>query len=273
MKASPSTEKLLEALVESLQPLGKLIVAFSGGVDSSVVVAAAVRALGQENVLAVTAKSETLPDRELEEAVALSQFLGVPHAVIETRELDSENFCANAFDRCYHCKTELWQKIGALAEKNGIGNMADGVNAEDGRDVRPGIKASDEAMVLHPLSSIGADKNAVRDLAEELGLPNWDKPAQACLSSRFPYGKRITVEGLGRVEKAEELLRDLGVNELRVRDHGDIARIEIPVAEIENILNEDVRSKLVFGLKKLGFIYVTLDLEGFRSGSMNEILR
>jgi uncharacterized protein len=266
-------EELLERLIEELQPCGRLAVAFSGGVDSSVVVAVAARSLGVANVLAVTAKSETLPERELVAALELAKALGVPHAVIETRELDDDEFCANPRDRCYHCKTELWRRLNELVSEKGIINIADGVNADDDRDYRPGIRASDEAGVLHPLAAVGAGKAEVRAMAQALGLANWDKPAQACLSSRFPYGEKITSAGLRRVEQAEEVLRALGIRELRVRSHGDIARIEVPAALLAELSRNGRREEIVMRLKEVGFRYVTLDLEGFRSGSMNEVWR
>lgn len=267
-----TVDELLERLVEELRPLGKLVVAFSGGVDSSVVMATAARALGAENVIAVTALSETLTERELREAEVLARSLGIPHRVIETRELDAEEFRANPPDRCYHCKTELWRKIGEMAGEAGITSLADGVNFSDSRDFRPGIKAGDEAGVFHPLVSVGAGKAEVRALAKALGLSNWNKPSQACLSSRFPYGDRITAEGLKRVEAAEEILHDIGLSQFRVRVHGDIARIEVPVSEIVKLTVDDTREKIVSALKGLGYAYVTLDLDGFRTGSMNEVL-
>ncbi len=271
-KDEPVAEELLKRLINELQPLGRLAVAFSGGVDSSVVVAAATQALGVDNVLAVTARSDTLPERELKEAMNLARSLGVPHSVIKTRELEDNEFCANTPDRCFYCKSELWDKLGELAAREGITNIADGVNAGDAVDFRPGIKAGDEAGVLHPLADIGADKPDVRALARALGLPNWDKPAQACLSSRFPYGTRITAAGLKRVEGAEEFLRAMGLASLRVRDHGDSARIEVPADQIGELVANGKRETIVGALKELGYIYVTLDLEGFRSGSMNEAL-
>jgi len=271
-KDEPVAEELLKRLINELQPLGRLAVAFSGGVDSSVVVAAATQALGVDNVLAVTAKSDTLPERELKEAMNLARLLGVPHSVIKTRELEDNEFCANTPDRCFYCKSELWDKLGELAAREGITNIADGVNAGDAVDFRPGIKAGDEAGVLHPLADIGADKPDVRALARALGLPNWNKPAQACLSSRFPYGTRITAAGLKRVEGAEEFLRAMGLASLRVRNHGDTARIEVPADQIRELVANSKREKIVGALKELGYIYVTLDLEGFRSGSMNEAL-
>ncbi|MHB1150372.1 MAG: ATP-dependent sacrificial sulfur transferase LarE [Thermoleophilia bacterium] len=264
--------KTLNRLLDILRPMQRFVVAFSGGVDSSVVVAAAARAVGAENVLAVTARSETLPASELTGATELARILGIPHQVIETRELDRDEFRANPPDRCYHCKKELWRKIGVLAADKGISRIADGVNADDNRDFRPGIRAGDEAGVLHPLAEIGAGKADVRGLAREMELPNWDKPAQACLSSRFPYGSAITVERLERVEAAEKFLCDRGLRELRVRDHGDIARIEVPIAKLGIIAAAGEREEIVRVFKSLGYAYVVLDLEGFRSGSMNEVL-
>ncbi|MHB1389877.1 MAG: ATP-dependent sacrificial sulfur transferase LarE [Thermoleophilia bacterium] len=262
----------LQKLLDVLQPLQRVVVAFSGGVDSSVVAAAAVRSLGTENVLAVTARSETLPASELAEATELARSLGIPHQIIETRELDSDEFRANSPERCYHCKKELWQKVGLLAAEKGILNIADGVNTDDNRDFRPGIRASDEAGVLHPLAELGACKDDVRRLARELQLPNWDKPAQACLSSRFPYGSAITAARLKRVEAAEKFLHGRGLTQLRVRDHGDIARLEVPIDQLGIIVASGEREEIIRLFRSLGYTYVSLDLEGFRSGSMNEVL-
>ncbi|MHB8792239.1 MAG: ATP-dependent sacrificial sulfur transferase LarE [Thermoleophilia bacterium] len=267
-----TVDDLLERLEAELRPHGRLMVAFSGGVDSSVVTAVAARTLGVENVIAVTARSETLPERELQDARKLAKSLGVIHRIIDTRELDVEEFQANPPDRCYHCKTELWGRIRMLAQEAGITSLADGVNFSDSLDFRPGIKAGDEAGVIHPLASVRAGKAEVRAVAQSLGLSNWDKPSQACLSSRFPYGERLTETGLKRVEAAEDSLHALGLRQYRVRVHGDIARIEIPAEQIGLITESIVREKIVTALKTLGYNYVTLDLEGFRSGSMNESL-
>lgn len=266
------TGTLLKRLLDELRPLESIAVAFSGGVDSSVVTAASLRALGAGNLVAVTADSETLPARELEDARQLAAAMEVPHLVIRTHELEDGNFRANPVDRCYYCKTELWGRVRALADARDLKHIADGVNADDAGDFRPGIKAGDEAGVVHPLLNIGAGKDDVRRLAQALELPNWDKPAQACLSSRFPYGCRITPAGLEKVEKAEEYLRRLGLRQLRVRDHGDIARIEVSAESLAMIAANGLRQEIADTLKGLGYRYVTLDLEGFRSGSMNEVL-
>lgn len=262
-------EALLKKLIKVIKPLQSVAVGFSGGVDSTVVAAAAVQALGAKNVLAVTAQSETLPTRELDDACRLAAHIGVPHAVVPTRELENASFSANPPDRCYYCKSELWRRVRVLAAERQIQYMADGVNADDMGDFRPGIKASDEAGVVHPLLMIGAGKSQVRALARSLHLPNWNKPAQACLSSRFPYGTPITQEGLRRVEQAEEFIRGMGIDELRVRVHGDIARIEVSLGILNDLSANGRRQSIVKHFKELGFRYVTLDLEGFRSGSLN----
>ena len=264
--------KTIDSLIEILQPLQSVAVAFSGGVDSSVVVAASLEALGKENVLAVTARSETLPAQELVMALEFTTRLGVTHSIVDTQEMDCEDFAANTPDRCFYCKRELWQKVRQLADREGINHMADGVNADDLSDHRPGIRASNEAGAIHPLAQIGASKEDVRELARMLGLENWEKPAQACLSSRFAYGQRITREGLRRVEQAEEFLRGLDLDPLRVRDHGDMARIEVSSEALDRLISADPREGIISRFKELGYVYVTLDLEGFRTGSMNEIL-
>lgn len=263
---------LLDLMLEELGALESVAVGFSGGVDSTVVAAAALKALDPGRVLAVTGDSETLPAAELNEARELAGQLGLPHLVIRTREIENDCFSANPVDRCYYCKSELWQRIRVLADERSLKHIADGVNADDIGDHRPGIKASDELGIVHPLVKVGAGKEQVRQLARELGLPNSEKPAQACLSSRFPYGNPITPEGLVRVERAEIFLRGLGLEQLRVRSHGDIARIEVPAAAIGRLVENGVRQQVAAELKRLGFSYATLDLEGFRSGSLNEVL-
>ncbi|RJQ43266.1 MAG: ATP-dependent sacrificial sulfur transferase LarE [Gaiellales bacterium] len=263
---------LLNRLVDYIRPLESAVVAFSGGVDSTLVLLLAVRALGAGNVLALTADSDTLPARERQEAVDLARQIGVSHTLVATEEMKNEDFSANPPERCFHCKTELWRHGRQLAGQRGLKHLLDGVNADDEGDFRPGIEASDAAGALHPLAACGVGKEGVRLLARELGLPNWDKPSQACLSSRFPYGQQITPAGLRRVDQAEELLRGMGFRALRVRDHGAIARIEVPLDEIALLSGGERRAEVVDGLRELGYTYVTIDLEGFRSGSMNEAL-
>ncbi len=266
------TEKQLEQLGSWLKPRGRLAVAFSGGVDSSLVLAAAMRYLDGDSVLAITGRSETLPATELAAARQLARDLGARHRVIDTRELDDEAFSANPPDRCYYCKREFWSRAASVAAGEGISCLADGTNADDTSGHRPGMRACEEAGVLHPLVEIGVGKQRVRAMARMLGLPNWDKPAQACLSSRLPYGTGITAEALARVEAAEDYLRELGLKQLRVRDHGGVARIEVPVEELRRLAADDLREAIVYRFRELGYDYVSLDLEGFRSGSMNVAL-
>ncbi len=261
----------MDELEQAIHTLGSVAIGFSGGVDSSLVVAVSARILGRENVLAVTSRSETLPSHELAAACDLAVGLGVRHEIIHTRELDCDDFRANPPDRCYHCKAELWSRAGELARRTGLRHLADGTNADDAGDTRPGTRAGDEAGVRHPLAEAGAGKDMVRRLAREMGLPNWDKPAQACLSSRFPYGMEITREGLRRVEEAERFLRELGLEEFRVRDHGDLARIEVREDSIAALAAKG-RRRITERFRELGYVYVALDLQGFRSGSMNEVL-
>jgi len=261
--------ELYENLGEVIRPLESVAIGFSGGVDSSVVTAVAAQVLGAENILAVTANSESMAISELENAKWMAAELGIPHEIIHTNELECPDYSDNSPERCYYCKDELWQKMRLLADERGLKQIADGVNKDDLLDHRPGIRASDEAGVAHPLAAAGLGKEDVRTLARTLGLSNWDKPAQACLSSRFPYGEKLTAAGLKRVEAAEDFLKKMGLLEVRVRSHGDIARIEVPLPELGSIVDDWRREAITSTLKQLGFRYVTLDLEGFRSGSMN----
>lgn len=263
------TDDLVRSLVRGLE---STVVAFSGGVDSSVVLALALEELGPERVLAVTSASETYLPEEIAEAGALAQRLGARHEVIQTAELDIPGFVENPPDRCYYCKTELYGSLRAVAEREGLATVVDGANRDDSRDFRPGHRAADEAGVRHPLMEAGLGKESVRSLALRLGLDNWAKPSSPCLSSRFPYGESITLEKLAAVRAAEAYLRGLGFVTFRVRYHGPVARIEVPAGEIVGLLELGTRAGLVARFKELGFAYVTVDLEGFRSGSMNEVL-
>jgi uncharacterized protein len=268
--AIPELQGPIRSLVGSL---GSVVVAFSGGVDSSVVLALAVQELGAQKVLAVTSRSETYLEEEYRVAADVAARLGVPHHVIETKELEIPGFSSNPPDRCYHCKGELFGELVAIAAERGFAAVADGANLDDHGDFRPGIRAADEFGVRHPLMEAGLGKDAVRALARDLGLPNWSKPAMACLSSRFPYGEPITREKLTMVAQAEALLREVGYTQVRVRHHGVTARIELPADELAGLASDlPLRSRIVAEFKGIGYRYVTLDLEGFRSGSMNEVL-
>jgi uncharacterized protein len=265
---------LLEPLERVLRPLDRVCVAFSGGVDSSVVLAVAVRVLGPARVLAFTAVSETYRDDELAAARALGASLGVRHLTWQTRELDDPRFAANSRDRCYACKATLLEAMERAAADAGATALLDGANRDDLGDERPGMRAAAEHGVRHPLIEAGLGKAAVRALARALYLPVWNKPAQACLASRIAYGEAITADKLRQVAAAEDVLRELGLGpELRVRHHGDVARVEVPAEQVERAAAAELRTVVDRRLRALGFTYVTLDLQGFRSGSMNEAPR
>ena len=263
----------IDALERQIEGLGSVAVAFSGGADSTLLLAMCLRVLGSQAVLAVTADSPTLPRSELAEAEALAGELGAAHVVIGTTEMEDERFTTNPPDRCFYCKQELFESIRALAGERGFVHVAYGATAADLGDHRPGMRAAAEAGAVAPLLDAGFTKEDVRDLSRELGLRTWDKPAMACLSSRFPYGTQLTWEDLSQVERAEDLLRrTLGFRQVRVRHHGPVARIELDAEDIARALADPVRVQIVDGLKSVGYSYVTLDLAGFRSGSMNEVL-
>lgn len=270
---TPALHEKFAALGKELASLESLLIAYSGGVDSTFLLKAAVDLLGKDNVLAVTAESETYQRFEREEAEANARLIGARHMVIRTEELANPEFASNPPDRCYHCKDELFRKLRELADVQGLRHVADGTNFDDLSDIRPGRTAAKENAVVSPLAAAGLTKDDIRALSRELGLPTWNKPAMACLSSRFPYGTEITTELLERVAKAEEQLRNLGFTQFRVRHHGDIARIEVPRESLTRFLDEEVSRSITRSLKALGYVYVTLDLEGFRSGSMNEVLQ
>ena len=259
----------LERLQAELAKLGSACVAFSGGVDSSVVLAAAVRALGAKHVVAFTAASETYPAGELELARAFARELGVAHVVAEAGEFGDEAFTSNPRERCYICKTHLLAAMEGVATAHGCGALVDGANLGDLQDYRPGLRAADERRVAHPLIAAGLGKAEVRRLARRLGLATWDAPQQACLASRIPYGEPITSEKLAAIAAAEEVLRGLGFRQCRVRHHGPVARLEVEPSEIERAAGP-ARAEISARLGELGFTYVALDLRGFRSGSMNE---
>ena len=266
----PDQSKLI-SLKEYLISLDSVAVAFSGGVDSTFLLKVAHDLLG-DHAMAVTARSCSFPKRELEEARAFCTAEGIRQVIVESEELKIEGFSHNPVNRCYLCKQELFTKINAVAAENGIRYVAEGSNMDDLGDYRPGLKAVAELGVKSPLREAKLTKQEIRDYSRQLGLPTWEKQSFACLSSRFPYGEEITEEKLSMVDRAEQLLLDLGFRQLRVRIHGTIARIEVTPAEFEKLLQPAVRAKVVLALKSYGFSYVTMDLQGYRTGSMNEVL-
>ncbi|HEY9061617.1 MAG TPA: ATP-dependent sacrificial sulfur transferase LarE [Pseudobacteroides sp.] len=259
----------LDLLKNKLKNMESIIIAFSGGVDSTFLLKVAFEVLGN-NVLAVTARSSTYPEREFNEAMEFVNSSGIRHKVIVSEELDVEGFSDNPTNRCYLCKYELMSKIKVIAGENNIKYVAEGSNYDDLSDYRPGSIAVSEHGVVSPLREAMLTKEEIRVLSKEMGLKTWNKPSFACLSSRFPYGEKITEEGLKKVDLAEQFLIDLGFWQVRVRYHGDIARIEVYEEEIEKIIKKEVRDKIYNRFKEIGFKYTALDLKGYRTGSMNE---
>ncbi len=259
-----------ERLETIIKKMGKVLIAFSGGVDSTFLVYIAQQIL-PGNVLAVTAVSETYPARELREAIALAKKIRVKHLVIKTRELKNRDFAANNAERCYYCKKELFSKLQQIAKKYKLNYVADAANIDDLQDYRPGSRAGQELGVRHPLQEAGFTKQDIRYLSRLSGLPTWNKSAQACLASRVPYGNKINTVTLRKIEQAEELLRALKLQQVRVRDYGVLARIEVLPADFKKILKNN--EQIVAYFKKLGYLFVTLDLAGYRMGSLNETLQ
>ncbi len=261
-----------ERLVAAIRELKSCLVAYSGGVDSAVVAKAAFLALGDE-AIAVTGRSASLASGELDEAARIATLIGIRHEVIDTHELADPHYVANAPDRCFHCKTELYGQLASIARARGVRAIVNGANLDDLGDYRPGMQAARDFAVRGPLAECGLTKAQVRDLARRWKLPIWDKPASPCLSSRLAYGQQVTPERLAMIDSAEQALRALGVSPVRVRYHeGDLARIEAPLAMLERLTSEAARAVLCGRFRELGFKFISLDLEGFRSGSLNVLV-
>jgi uncharacterized protein len=271
MLTETTNEKYLK-LKSILRDMQSVAIGYSGGVDSTLLLKVAVDVL-RENAVAMIGRSETYPTREFEEAVKIAESIRARYVVVTTEETDILKFKENPANRCYFCKTELFGKLDGIAAREGLKWIADGTITDDVGDFRPGMKAKSEKNVRSPLLEAELSKAEVRQISKQLGLPTWDKPAFACLSSRFPYGMQITKENLTRIDNAETLLRDEGFRFFRVRFHDNrTARIEVGAQEINRLLDDELRDKMVSHLKQLGFTYVTLDLQGYRTGSMNEVL-
>ncbi|MFQ5925008.1 MAG: ATP-dependent sacrificial sulfur transferase LarE [Dehalococcoidia bacterium] len=264
-------EEKLQNLVDIIGEMGSLLVAYSGGVDSTLLLRVAKDVLGNR-VVAATARSPTYPQREYEQAGAMASKLGVKHLTVITEELAHPEFFQNPPNRCYYCKRELFGQLRKLAYQQGLNWVVDGTNYDDLGDFRPGMKAALEMAVRSPLKEAGLTKEEIRSLSQRMGLPTWNKPSLACLASRFPYGDRITLGGLQMVAEAEDYLYGLGFEQVRVRHHNGVARIEVPLKEMGRFYEVELRHQVVARLKLIGYTYVTLDLQGYRSGSMNEVL-
>ena len=264
-------EKKLEQLKIICREMERALIAYSGGIDSTLVAKIASDVLG-DRALAVTAVSPSLLPEELEDAKIQAAEIGIAHEIVETREMDNPNYTSNPVNRCYFCKSELHDRLKPLAIERGYPYVIDGINADDLKDYRPGIQAAKERGARSPLAEVGISKMEVRQIAKQLGLPWWDKPAQPCLSSRFPYGEEITIAKLQRVGRAEVYLRQQGYQNIRVRSEGDTARIELLPEQIKQFVLNTNLPELVSAFQKYGFVCVTLDLEGYRSGKLNRVL-
>jgi uncharacterized protein len=262
----------LAALQDLFREMERALIAYSGGIDSTLVAKVAFNVLG-DRALAVTADSPSLMPEDLEDAKVQAAEIGIRHEIVHTHEMDNPNYTSNPANRCYFCKSELHDTLKPLALERGYPYVVDGVNADDLHDYRPGIQAAKERGARSPLAEVGVTKLEVREISRSLGLPWWDKPSQPCLSSRFPYGEAITAEKLQRVARCERYLRQLGLRNLRVRSAGDTARIELPPADIKPFVQATDLPALVAAFQDYGFTYVTLDLEGYRSGKLNEVLK
>jgi pyridinium-3,5-biscarboxylic acid mononucleotide sulfurtransferase len=262
----------LEKMREILRSLQPVAVAFSAGVDSTFVLKVAIDTLGPAGVVAVTGRSESLAEGEFEQCRELARGMGAEHVIIDTGEMNDPNYRMNPENRCYFCKSDLYSKLDSFVAERGLKAVVNGVNADDYSDWRPGIQAGAEHAVHAPCAEAGMTKADIRALSARFGLPTFDKPASPCLASRVQYGEEITAAKLKQIERSEALLHQLGFRECRVRHHGNLARIEVPPAEIERLCQPEVRARINAGLREFGYAYVTLDIRGFRSGSMNEVI-
>ncbi len=260
-------------LQQKLRELGRTLIAYSGGVDSTFLLKVAVETLGRDNVLAVISTGPVLPRAELELARQLARQIGANLQEIKTTEMDDPNFRANPADRCFHCKSILFEHLKPIAEQHGLPAILTGLNADDLGDYRPGIQAARKHGVVEPMAAAGLTKAEIRELSKRYGLPTADKPASPCLASRIPYGEPVTEAKLQQIEQGELFLRGLGLRDCRVRHHGNLARLEIPADKIVNFAQPEVREVIVKRFKELGFTFVAMDLQGFRSGGLNEVLK
>lgn len=270
----PDVEAAEAAALSALAPyMDGAVIAISGGADSALLLSLAASVIPVDRLLAVTSRSASLPPEELAEAQAQCRAVGVTHTALQGSELDVAAFRKNGPDRCFHCKDSMYGELRQVADQNALPHVLDGTNADDAGDHRPGLGAAREHSVHSPLMEAGLTKVWVRAVSRHRGLVTWDKPAEACLSSRFPYGMPVTEEGLDRVYRAERVLKDLGFRSVRVRVHDPVARIEVPLAELGALLAPGVRERVIAGVRAAGFEYVSVDIEGLRSGSLNEPLR